>query len=42
MLKRIKLIYLIFSKIGDKWDFFVEDMFGMGNAHNKIVKKTKK
>ena len=42
MLKRLKVIYLIFSKIVDKWDFFLEDMFGMGNSHNKIVNKNKK
>jgi hypothetical protein len=42
MLKSLKVIYLMFSKIVDKWDFFIEDTFGMGNTHNKIVNKTKK
>ena len=42
MIKTLKLLYLMCSKIVDKWDFFLEDMFGMGNAHNKIVNKTKK
>lgn len=39
MFKQLRLFFVIYSKIANSWNYFIEDMFGMGNVCNQNNKK---
>jgi len=42
MYKKFRFFLIIFSKIANSWDCFIEEMFGMGSISHKQNIRNKK